>query len=333
VQSNLVAIREYLRRQGHTCAAINLTRHRGEERDEVYYPRTPQQVAGLLLAGRYDIIHLHVGGSLPLRLVMLALVCTLIPRSRAVFTFHSGGYPGSPAGRAARPFSLRGFVFRRFGCVIGVNRQLVEMFLRFGVPKERVRLVLPHAVGPVSANAAVLPPDLERFFAEHDPVFVTVGLLEPEYDLPLQIEAIGRILETHPRAGLVIIGSGSLEAELRARIDAAPHGRHALLCGDVPHASTLEAILRATALWRTTLYDGDSVAVREALHLGTPVLATDNGMRPEGVRLIPIHRLEPLVEQSRIIADAPPSRKQPGSSDESNVEAVFQIYRQLLEER
>ena len=30
-----------------------------------------------------------------------------------------------------------------------------------------------------------------------------------------------------------------------------------------------------------------AVAVREALYIGTPVIATDNGMRPEGVYLIP----------------------------------------------
>ena len=42
-----------------------------------------------------------------------------------------------------------------------------------------------------------------------------------------------------------------------------------------------------TILLRTTLYDGDAVSVREALWIGTPVIASDNGMRPEGVRLVP----------------------------------------------
>ena len=32
VQTNLVAIREYLRRSGHACDAINLTRHRRADR-------------------------------------------------------------------------------------------------------------------------------------------------------------------------------------------------------------------------------------------------------------------------------------------------------------
>src|SRR5262249_42539427 len=155
--------------------------------------------------------------------------------------------------------------------------------------------IYPHSLPAMSQDSAVLPADLESFFAGHEPVLITVGLLEPEYDLPLQIESMGQIRERFPRAGLIIVGSGSLEAELRTQIQASPHGSHVLLCGDVPHASTLQAIARSAALLRTTLYDGDSVAVREALHLATPVIATDNGMRPEGVRLIPIHNADALV--------------------------------------
>ena len=46
------------------------------------------------------------------------------------------------------------------------------------------------------------------------------GLLEPEYDLSLQIEVMGEMLKRHPQAGLIIAGSGSLEGELRAQIAA-----------------------------------------------------------------------------------------------------------------
>jgi len=333
VQSNLVAIREYVRRHGHSCDVINLTRHRAEECDGVYYPSTPLQVVRLLMAGGYDIVHLHIGGNLPLRLVMLALLCTLIPRARTVFTFHSGGYPSSPGGGTARPFSLRGFVFRRFDSLIGVNHQLVELFGRFGVKAGRARLIYPHTLPALSSDAA-LPQSLETFFVDHDPVLVTVGQLEPEYDLPLQIEALGHIRQRLPRAGLFIAGSGSLETSLRAQIQAAPHGNHVLLYGDVPHSATLRAIARASALLRTTFYDGDSVAVREALHLGTPVIATDNGMRPEGVHLIPLENLEALVNAVVAIAPAPPGdRAIPCIADESNVEEVLRIYSRLLTER
>ena len=74
----------------------------------------------------------------------------------------------------------------------------------------------------------------------------------------------------------------------------------------------LRAIWDADVFLRTTLYDGDSVAVREALHLGTPVVATDNGMRPEGVRLFPVGNLDALCDRiEQALGRTAPSRDPP----------------------
>ena len=98
VQTNLVAIREYLRRHGHACDAVNLTRFRREDADGVYYPEGAAALMRLLWRLPADILHLHFGGDLTPRLLGLALFCTLLPGRKTVLTFHSGGYPGSPAG-------------------------------------------------------------------------------------------------------------------------------------------------------------------------------------------------------------------------------------------
>jgi glycosyltransferase involved in cell wall biosynthesis len=327
VQTNLVAIHEYLRRRGIACAVINLTRFRKPGADEVYYPASALQLIRLLLRLRFDVLHLHIGGDLTPRLLALGLVCSLKPGSKSVLTFHSGGYPSSPQGRTARPGTLRGFVFRRFDFLIGVNAEIVELFHRFGVPPERTRLVGPHAFAAGSAGAVdARPQALQALFAAHSPLLLTVGLLEPEYDLPLQIEVLGLVREKYPQAGLAIIGAGSLEADLTARIAAKPYAEHILLCGDVPHAGTLRAIEECSVFLRTTLYDGDSISVREALHVGAVVIASQNGMRPPGVRLIPPANLEALREAILEALAAPPTRKPPAPADETNLQAVLDIY-------
>src|SRR5215210_3485148 len=103
VQTNLVALREYLRRRAIPSSVINLTRHRRPQADDVYYPRGAAALVRLLLRLRYDVAHLHIGGNLSGRLVGLAFVLTLLPGKKVVLTFHSGGYPSSPGGRSARP--------------------------------------------------------------------------------------------------------------------------------------------------------------------------------------------------------------------------------------
>ncbi len=331
VQTNLVAIRRFLRERGIPCAVINLTRHRRTNADDVYYPKTALEVFKLLRQLPADIVHLHLGGHVTSRLLGLGLACCALPGRRAVLTFHSGGYPSSAAGQSARPSSLRGFVFRRFDKIIAVNEEIVEMFRRFGVPAHRIQLILPHALSSPPPETE-LPDSLKNFFESHSPVLLTVGLLEPEYDLALQIEALSLVRQNFPDAGLMIIGSGSLAADLRRRVDEQPYSAHILLCGDVPHDATLRAIAESDLFLRTTLYDGDSISVREALHLGVPVIATDNGMRPEGVILIPPARLEALYET--IKNNLVPRRAASNSADagEENLAAIVNLYREVLEQ-
>jgi len=332
VQTNLAAIREALLAGGVPCSVINLHRFRTGQGEGVHHPTNALEALRLLLRLDYDIVHLHLGGDVTPRLLALSLVCCAMPGKKSVLTFHSGGYPSSEAGRRAAPRTWRGFVFRRFDRVIAVNQEIEALFRRYGVTGERLRLIYPHAL-PSRAPDVELPEPLRRFVCEHSPVLITVGLLEPEYDLELQIAALGEIRKAHPRAGLVIAGAGSLEGALREKIAEQPWAADILLCGDVPHDATLRLIALADVFLRTTLYDGDSVAVREALHFGTPVVATDNGMRPEGARLIPARDLEALCRAiSQALAGPKPEAPLPEEDGARNIRAVLDLYKELSDD-
>lgn len=331
VQSNLVAIRKFLLKRNIPCAVINITRNRKADAEAVYYPQSSVELLELLLRLKYDIVHLHLGGMLTRRLLGLSLVCCLMPKTKSVLTFHSGGYPSSPRGSKLGRNSLAGFVLRRFDRVIGVNPAIVEFFGKLGVPAERRRLIYPHSLSADWTESQALPDSLANFFKSHSPLLISVGLLEKEYDLPLQIEVLGQVRQQFPNAGLLMIGSGSLEAQLRSQIAAQSYSSHILLSGDVAHKDTLQAIRQSDVMLRTTLYDGDAVSVREALYLGIPVIASDNGMRPAGVRLIPSSNLDALVNEIQDVLST--AGEQSGSTapvDETNIEAVFNVYQELV---
>ena len=328
VQSNLVAIRQYLEARGDSCVAVNLTRFHGDATG-VYYPSNARELVWLLLSLRVDIFHLHFGGHLSPRLLGLAFFCTLLPGRKIVLTLHSGGYPSSPAGKTAGRWTLRGFIFRRLDGLIAVNAEIAALFRKFGVRPDGIRTILPFSMTPPEGSTS-LPENLRHFVAEHKPLLLTVGLLEPEYDLPLQIDTLEDILARFPGAGLVIAGSGSLERELRTRIDSKSYRDHILLYGDLPREATLATMRDCDVLLRTTLYDGDSVSVREALYLGTPVIATDNGMRPQGVRLIPISDRQRLRDAVFEALSGGGQRLEPVGDGQENVRAVVEFYKELL---
>lgn len=329
VQANLSAIRMALHEQNLPAPAIAITKAIQPETDkEIYRPSNIFQLLRLLFTLDYDIIHLHIGGNLTLNLLMLAFVCAILPKSKSVLTFHSGGYPKTKAGLSARAFSLSGFIFRRFNSIIGVNEEIVELFKKFGVKDESIHLILPYAV-PNTWRDTVLPEKIQFFQQQHSPLLVTISGLEKEYDLPTQIEALGLLLDKFPKAGLAIVGHGSLHDEINALIKSKSYKNHILLCGDVNHDATLRLIAESDLFLRTTLFDGDAISVREALNLGTPVIATDNGMRPEGVRLIPVGDVALLKNKVEEITLQNNTRCSPQNSGWENIKSVLNLYQEL----
>ena len=332
VQTNLVAIRSFLHKKGISCPVINVTRHRKPEADDVYYPANALALLKLLHRLRYDIIHQHFGGMLTKRILGLALACTLRPGAKSVMTFHSGGFPSTPDGMATGPNSFAGFVLRRFDGLIAVNEEIMGFFRKLRVSSTRARVISPYSF-VTDDDSSSLPGPVADFLTAHHPVFISAGQLEPEYDLGLQIDAMAKLREKFPQAGLLLLGSGSLEKELRARIADRHCVEQVLLAGDVPHAATVEAICRSRIMLRTTWYDGDAISVREAIQVGTPVIATDNAMRPAGIRLIGKSDLGALVQAIEQELQQPFSRPNRMATDDTSVQQVLQFYEDLLSGR
>ena len=328
ISRNYLAIRDRLRRAGHRCTVVAVTKSsRIEPEPDVYHPRSALELVRLIRRLDFDVLHLHVGGEIPARVLALAAACGVLARNKNVLTLHSGGYALENVSNA-RSFSAAAAVFRLYRKIIGVNPLMLELFEKFGVPKDKTHLIYPFVLQNPDKSVEI-PPRLKEFAEKHSPFLLTVCQLEDAYDLPMQIEAMEKITEKLPNAGLMIVGSGSLEADLKRAIAEKPYRDRIFLIGDAEHRITLHLIDCADVLLRTTKFDGDAIAVREALFLDTPVIATDNGMRPAGVRLIPIGDRNALIEA---VAETAPRAKTPKKvkpDDYGNIEAIVRIYEEI----
>jgi glycosyltransferase involved in cell wall biosynthesis len=327
VQTNVKDIRDYLRARSIRNSVIHLSRHRRQDSDDVFYPKTPLAVMRASLSIPADIWHFHLGGNLNRALLGLYCFGTSVPGKKTVLTFHSGGYPSSSEGRRSK--LLRDIIFRRFDRVVAVNQEMVEMFVRLGVKREKVQLILPYAL-PSQPPPAQIPPVIAEFMERHSPLLVAVCGLEPEYDIALQIEAMAGILDRLPSSGLVVLGGGSLEGQLRAHIASKPYSNSILLCGDVPRVATLNIMTRSDVFLRTTWYDGDAISVREALQFDVPVIASDNGMRPARVTLIPPRDLSALVRAATTLLAAPKLPRCAKPANFENLDRLLDLYRELV---
>lgn len=333
INRNMLAIREELENSGHKCSIIATAKSsKITPEDNVYHPRSPQELITTLKKINFDILHLHVGGEITKRVLGLIAVCAFFGSGKSILTVHSGGYPTSKEGKAARKNSVRGAIFRQFEKIITVNPLIADVFEKYGIERKKISVIHPF-IHRNPDKSVEIPEKLKEFAEKYSPFLLTVCLLEDTYDLFMQIDAMEKVLEKLPDAGLMIVGSGSLEGDLKKTIASKKYADKIFLTGDVEHKIVLHLINKADILLRTTKFDGDAIAVREALFLETPVIATDNKMRPAGVHLIPIHDADALIEKIENLGKNGKKTKIEKPDDKSNITKVLDIYREIYTRR
>ena len=331
VSTNLKAIHNLLISRGHDASVIAITSSSETENvPNAYKPRSAFQLLRLLLTLEFDIVHFHIGGDFSLRLAVLTLVCGILPGKKSIVTFHSGGY-ALEAVKFAKSMSIRGIAFRLVDFLIGVNSQMLEMFRAYGVAERKMRLILPFALNRPDPSIEV-PSSLMEFVNAHEPFLLSVGGLEPEYSHSLTVDSLEAVLRKLPNSGLMIVGSGSLEGELRKQIASKDFSDRILLVNDIEHDVVLHLIEKADVLLRLTQYDGDAISVREALFLGTPVIATETGMRPSDVNLVSSPpTAEDVAERiSEVIGKVLSGNAVNMPDGMQNIETVLGVYEKLI---
>lgn len=330
VSRNMLAIRDKLVAEGHTCSIIATTRGSAVAADDaVFRPKKLLEFLRLLRSINCDILHLHVGGDVTSRVMALVLACTAAGNGKKILSIHSGAFPLSKAAVQAKPRSFRSHIFKRYDRIIVSNEAIESVFHRYGVAPQNVRMIMPYVLGEPDEDATI-PEQYSRFYIEHSPVLLSVGGLEPDYDPLFQIDSMKKILAQFPNAGLMLVGDGSMRSEVEKAVIASGYSERICVAGNVEHATTLHLIRDADVFVRTTLFDGDSISIREALFLGTPVVATDNGMRPRGVSLFEIGNIDEFTSAVRAACGRKPIERVHESGSNSNIAEIITLYGEIL---
>jgi glycosyltransferase involved in cell wall biosynthesis len=171
--------------------------------------------------------------------------------------------------RAARRYLawFYGRADRVFAFSTGSRAALVEM----GVPAAKVEL-MPVTVDPEAFSPAHRSPSVFEVLdldLGDRPVVLSVGRISEEKNLPMVIEAVGRLQDRHPAPVLVIVGDGPDRACLEAKCRDKAHVRFAgLQSGDT--LKKLYASARAFVF--ASRVDTLGLVNMEAMASGVPVL-------------------------------------------------------------
>jgi glycosyltransferase involved in cell wall biosynthesis len=213
----------------------------------------------------------------------------------ALLGVRGGGRPGvvvtvhnaPPGGRAARVVYrlLERVVARGADLVLCVSADLEERMRDAGA--RRVARAVVAVPGPSSAPGAGAgtKPGLSAAFAgagpgaqpaDGRPLVLAIGRLAAQKGLGALIDAAASWRDLQPPPLLVIAGDGPLAGELRAR--AAARGADVAFLGAVGDVPALLAA--ATVFVLPSQWEGQPLALQEALRAGLPVVATRVGGVP-----------------------------------------------------
>jgi glycosyltransferase involved in cell wall biosynthesis len=251
---------------------------------------------------RATIVHFHDGWHWA-----PAAVAMLLRGRTVVMTLHNQRAAGEMWQRTSWPgrWVSRRLLRHRRVWWVAVSQEVKRQLVDKGIPAERITVAPAYIPPGRGATASTLPEYVRDFLGAHAPVLSSYGwklIVDAQgvdlYGFDQCIEAIRALRAEFPTIGLAIslpqIADAGYFRDLRARVAAARLEEHVLFITE-----PLDDVHR---LWqasdvhvRATNTDGDAVAVREALELRVPVVASDASTRPPGTVLFKTRDLESLV--------------------------------------
>jgi phosphatidylinositol alpha-1,6-mannosyltransferase len=198
-----------------------------------------------------------------------------------------------------------------------VRRKIVE---DYGVPQDRVHAIQAFCSAYTRTAPGALPEAAAAFAAAHRPLVVSyVFFFHPEFTPDLMVMALERLRAKHPEAGLVVMGDRKYSEDTVAVVEKLGLDGHVLLTGALPRDQFLAVLQRGDLYLRTPLGDGVASSVLEAFSLGVPVVASDNGTRPESCVLYRPGELEDMVEKIEgVLADREAAVRRIASPEEAD---------------
>ena len=220
--------------------------------------------------------------------------------------------------------------------VVTVSSELKEHLVAEGFPTEKVSVIYNGIdVGPLPDAAA--RQRMRSQLGIDDAAFVvgTVARLDPVKDLETLVRAIGSPAARVP-VTLLVIGDGAERSRIEAAAREAGAGASVRFLG---HRDDARALLAACDVYaNSSISEGISLTILEAMAAGLPVVATHVGGTPEIVdascgRLVPSRDPERLAATLGQLAGDGALRAALGRAARARVEERFTLDRMIAEYR
>lgn len=234
-------------------------------------------------------LNVHVNGTSK-KGYLLALIAAITGRFAfrpVALTFHGGlsqnYFPCHNSWWLHDAFRL---LFQSAGKIACDSLEIKDAIEGYSINPLKITPIATFSPQYLTFSSVDLPGEVEMFLSERDPVVLSYLSFRPEYRLEVVREGMKRFRRRYSEAGFIWLGFPDRELSLTrdfVNTWTEEERRSLLLLGNLPHDDFLTLLTRCSAYLRSPACDGVAASVLEALGLGIPVVASENGRRPAGV--------------------------------------------------
>jgi glycosyltransferase involved in cell wall biosynthesis len=317
----------YLKRDGFVVETLNTGANKEIDAQGIRNVRSSKELLNAILFDyKTRLAHVHTANANEFGKIIPICVASFVKNFKWVMTIHSGNIETSLSQIDGWKKWMIKMVLYRVDRIICVN-DTIRTFLSSWTTPDKLKVIPAYSI---DFSEQVLTDEMEIFLRNHNPIISCVGFFQPVYGFDLAIRAIKSLMSVHERVGLIIMGEKNNMSEYETMIRELRLNDHILICGNINHDTCLSVIRRSTLFLRPTLYDGDSISVREALALGTPVVASDTEFRPPGVAFFRKGDLHDMIEKITVVLKTAVKTFDRSCCDVTNLEAIKRTYLEIL---
>jgi glycosyltransferase involved in cell wall biosynthesis len=218
--------------------------------------------------------------------------------------------------------------------IFAVSADLRQHMIAEGLPPDRITVVYNGVeAGREPAPAERIEAKRALGFQQDDVLLGTVGRLDPVKELPTMIRAVAIVRASGVRCRLAIVGSGPAASALAELSQALNLGDAVGLVG---YRNDIGSMLAAFDLYlNSSIHEGVSLTLLEAMAAGLPIIATRVGGNPEVVihgqtgLLIPPRDAQALADAIRALLRSPNHRQAMGHAARARVVEQFSVDRMV----
>ena len=247
-----------------------------------------KNIRKIIKQNNIDIIHCHQYTPW-----VYGVIAAMFTRSKVIFTEHGRFYPDSSTWK-------RKLINPVLNCftdqVTAISKATKQALVEFeNIPAKDIEVIY-NGIAPLTFDAEKVEALRKSLnIPDNHTVLGTVARFDPIKNHTMMLKAFAKVLNQQPNCTLLIVGDGEERANIENCITELGIKNNVILAGYEPKPAEHIALMDIFLL--SSLSEGTSMTLLEAMSIGKPCVVTDAGGNPEVIQ----HQYNGLVTQNNDI--------------------------------